>query len=244
MKVSWATRAVPRRDWPNEDFVAAAEGAVVVLDGCSLPPGTDLGCRHGTAWYARSLGLEMLGRMLEPPTVPMDRGNALRACLAASIEAVALKHADTCDLSHRATPAATVLALRERPEGVEYLVLADSVLLLDSGGSVEVVSHEYARTYAAADPSAASRAITGARPPGALRRAALLTDGATRLTDRFKILGWQELLTLLAADGPEALIDQTRSAEDADPDCQRWPRTKRHDDATAALVVLEPRREG
>ncbi|ROO88828.1 protein phosphatase 2C-like protein [Actinocorallia herbida] len=238
MKVSWATRAVPNRDWPNEDFVAAADGAVVVLDGCSLPPGTDLGCRHGTAWYARTLGLDLLGRMLEPPVAPMDRGNALRACLADAIEAVAQRHAGTCDLRHPATPAATVLALRERPEGVEYLVLADSVLLLDSGDSVEVVSREYARTYAAADPAAAARAITGARPPGALRRAALLTDGASRLADRFKILGWQELLTLLVADGPEALIDQTRSAEDADPDCQRWPRAKRHDDATAVLCVL------
>ncbi|GAB2867376.1 protein phosphatase 2C domain-containing protein [Actinocorallia aurea] len=238
MKVNWATRAVPGRDWPNEDFVAATDGAVVVLDGCSLPPGTDLGCRHGTAWYARTLGLELLGRMLDAPEGPLDRGNALRACLAGAIEAVALRHTGTCDLRHPATPAATVLALRERPEGVEYLVLADSVMLLDSGDSVEVVSREYARTYAAADPAAASRAITGARPPGALRRAALLTDGATRLADRFKILGWQELLTLLAVDGPEALIDRTRAAEEADPHCRRWPRTKRHDDATAALCLL------
>lgn len=64
MRVEWATdQGSPER--LNEDFVAAAAGAVVVLDGCGLPLGTDLGCVHGTAWYARSLGTRLLARMLD-----------------------------------------------------------------------------------------------------------------------------------------------------------------------------------
>lgn len=239
MRVSWATEAVPGRDWPNEDFVAAAAGAVVVLDGCSLPPGTDLGCRHGTAWYARTLGMELLTRLLEsPPGRPEERGEGLRPLLARAIDSVAARHVRTCDLGHPATPAATVVALRAGGGTVEHLVLADSTLLLDSGDSLEVVSVQGAQTYAAADLRAASRALTGARPAGALRRAALLTDGATRLADRFRLLGWQDLMAVLAGEGPGALIRRTRETEEGDPHCRRWPRHKRHDDATAALCVF------
>jgi len=239
MRVSWATEAVPGRDWPNEDFVAAAEGAVVVLDGCSLPPGTDLGCRHGTAWYARSLGLELLGLLLEaPPGRPEDRGEGLRPLLAKAIDAVALRHVHTCDLGHPATPAATVVAVRELGGTVEHLVVADSTLVLDSGDSLELLSVPRARTYAAADPRVAAHALTGARPAGTLRRAALLTDGATRLADRFRLLGWQDLMAVLCGEGPGELIRRTRETEDSDPDCRRWPRHKRHDDATAALCVF------
>ncbi|GAA3211547.1 integrase [Actinocorallia longicatena] len=239
MRVSFAMEPVPDRDWPNEDFVIAADGAVVLLDGCSLPPGTDLGCRHGTAWYARSLGVELIGRLLDaPPAVP-DRGNQLRGLLSDAIATVAGRHRGTCDLGHPATPAATVVALRERAEGVDYLVLADSTLLLDTNGSVEVVSNPNARTYAAADPRAAARAMTGALPPGLLRRAALLTDGATRLADKFHQIGWQDLMKVLTDDGPAELIRRTREAENSDPDGLRWPRHKRHDDAAAAICLLE-----
>jgi len=38
--------------------------------------------------------------------------------------------------------------------------------------------------------------------------------------------------------GPEAIITQVRAAEASDPDGQRWPRGKRHDDASAAFCHL------
>lgn len=37
---------------PNEDFVGAVPGAVVLLDGAGIP-GTDSICRHGVAWYSQ-----------------------------------------------------------------------------------------------------------------------------------------------------------------------------------------------
>ncbi|MFD0854554.1 integrase, partial [Actinomadura adrarensis] len=71
-----------------------------------------------------------------------------------------------------------------------------------------------------------------------LRALALLSDGASRLADRFGLLTWSGLLDVLRGDGPDALIARTRAAERDDPDGRRWPRGKTHDDATAAFWPL------
>jgi hypothetical protein len=44
----------------NEDFIAATTSVVVVVDGASVPPGLATGCVHGTAWFARRLGVRVL----------------------------------------------------------------------------------------------------------------------------------------------------------------------------------------
>ena len=92
---------------------------------------------------------------------------------------------------------------------------------------------------ASTDPSAAQHALTDTIPHGGLHRAAVLSDGATRLVDRFGLLDWTDFLGILAEQGPDAIIDQVRAAEHSDPDGQRWPRGKRHDDASAAYLVLD-----
>ncbi|WAL73719.1 hypothetical protein OU787_20700 [Kitasatospora sp. YST-16] len=86
------------------------------------------------------------------------------------------------------------------------------------------------------DPAAARHALTGTAPWTALRGAALLTDGAARPVDDFATTDWPGLLTLLRDTGPQSLIDHTRALERTDPHHTRWPRTKTHDDATAALL--------
>ncbi|MFI1568500.1 UTRA domain-containing protein [Streptomyces sp. NPDC020490] len=91
---------------------------------------------------------------------------------------------------------------------------------------------------ASTDPAAADEAITGSVDLARVQRAALLTDGASRLVDSFGALTWAELLTLLRTEGPAALIAHTREAELADPVGERWPRFKRSDDATAAYVEI------
>ncbi len=58
--------------WPNEDFAAVAPGAAVLLDGCTtFPPGTETGCVHGVAWYARTLGGALLSTITADPPVPL-----------------------------------------------------------------------------------------------------------------------------------------------------------------------------
>jgi hypothetical protein len=92
---------------------------------------------------------------------------------------------------------------------------------------------------AAADPQAATQAITGSLARKELRRAVLLSDGASRLADVFGLATWTELLTLLDESGPAELLRRVRAAEAADPQGQRWPRTKRSDDATAIYLSLD-----
>jgi hypothetical protein len=91
---------------------------------------------------------------------------------------------------------------------------------------------------AAADPQAASQAVTGTLPGKSLQRAALLSDGASRLVDPFELATWEELLALLDENGPDELLRQVRAAEAVDPEGRQWPRTKRSDDATAVYLVL------
>jgi hypothetical protein len=64
------------------------------------------------------------------------------------------------------------------------------------------------------------------------------SDGATGLVDRFGLLDWSSFLDVLAEQGPEAIIAQVRAAEHSDPEGQRWPRGKRHDDASVAFCRL------
>ncbi|WP_333762823.1 integrase [Streptomyces sp. IBSBF 2390] len=88
------------------------------------------------------------------------------------------------------------------------------------------------------DPQAAEHALTGTVPLDSLASVTLLSDGATRLVDRFELADWQEVLAVLGSFGPDELISRVRDAEDDDPDGRRWPRGKAYDDATVLHWVL------
>ncbi|GHJ92658.1 hypothetical protein SNE510_21770 [Streptomyces sp. NE5-10] len=91
---------------------------------------------------------------------------------------------------------------------------------------------------AAADPQAAHHALTGSEPATDIQRAALLTDGAARLVTTFHTTDWNGLLDLLTHHGPQAAIHTIRETECSDPHLNRWPRSKKHDDATIAHLHL------
>ena len=272
MRVTLATDPA-KPDRPNEDFAAASTDAVVLLDGAGTPPGSDSGCIHGVAWYTRTLGASLLARITEDDVPLAD-------ALGAAIDHVRSLHADTCDLDHPGSPSATVVALRVRDGRLSYLVLADSVLVLDRAGEEpEAITddreakvgrelrkpmdalpagtpeHDDARrTYmealrasrnrpggfwvAAVDPAAAQEALTGSVPVDAVDSVAVLSDGASRLADRFDVMSWSELVKLLGESGPDELIARTREAENSDPDGRRWPRGKTRDDATAVHITF------
>jgi len=86
---------------------------------------------------------------------------------------------------------------------------------------------------AASDPTAAEHALTGEVRLTRVRRAAILTDGATRLVDLFNQHDWGGILDILGTNGPTALINQVRAMEATDSSGARWPRNKLSDDATA-----------
>ncbi|MFD3689015.1 protein phosphatase 2C domain-containing protein [Nocardiopsis sp. NPDC058631] len=112
----------PGRD--NEDFAAVTTNGVVLLDGASAPPGIDIGCTHGVAWFTRRLGgLLLAGLAGDQP---------LKDVLAEAITTVSSLHGDGCDLANQETPSATVVLVRFAGDRLEYLVLSDSVLLAEA----------------------------------------------------------------------------------------------------------------
>lgn len=123
---------------PNEDFAAVAltasghGGALVVLDGVTPPKG-GTGCSHGVPWYVARLGAALLELSVSRLSLTLTR------CLGRAIAGTAEEHQGACDLSHPGTPQATAVAARWSDESLEYLVLSDSVLLLDRGERVEAV---------------------------------------------------------------------------------------------------------
>ncbi|MEU6536480.1 protein phosphatase 2C domain-containing protein [Streptomyces sp. NPDC047000] len=88
------------------------------------------------------------------------------------------------------------------------------------------------------DPRAAEHALTGSVPLGSLASVTLLSDGATRLVDRFELAEWSEVLAVLGSSGPDGLIRRVREAEAGDPEGRRWPRGKARDDATVLHWLL------
>jgi hypothetical protein len=251
----------------NEDYVAASTNAVVLLDGDGGPPGPGSGCSHGVAWYARTLGATLLGAL-------PDTRRSMTSILTDAIAQVGSLHAGTCDLTHPRSPSAAVVMLRRTEDAVDFLVLANAVIVLDIGLPEPMVIHDerplLAATYgaramphavagqgpgaragrdapadlgtltdrrywaASGDPMAAEQALTGSVPACQTRAAALLSDGASRLVDRFGLISWRQFLALLSRHGPDEAIRQTRSAEDSDPAGRRWPRTPLSDDASVA----------
>ena len=98
---------------------------------------------------------------------------------------------------------------------------------------------------AAGNPTAAHHAIGGRVPlrgPDGLRQAALLTDGSSCVVDPYQLTTWTGLLNLLHADGPDAVVSLARCSEQGDPDGDRHPRPKTHDDATIAYCQFTTER--
>ncbi|GAA2318617.1 protein phosphatase 2C domain-containing protein [Streptomyces kunmingensis] len=249
-------------DRPNEDYASISVpacgqgGSLVVLDGVTPPP-TEDGCLHSVPWFTARLGSALAELSAS------RRDMTLRSILAAAITRTADAHRPTCDLSHPRTPQATVVLARWDAERVEHLVLSDSALLVEApDGAVSVllddrldrvpraslVSDEVADATvrnkeggfftAAADPTVATRAVTGTLPRTQVRALAALTDGVTRWVEKFHEGDWAELFALIRKEGAEAVVARVRALEDADAQARTYLRHgKTHDDAT--LVYAE-----
>lgn len=236
----------------NEDVGLLGENWAFVLDGATAPP-LESGCVHGVRWYVDQLAAD-LSRRLDAATDPLP------TLLAGSIAAVTESHADTCDTGNPSSPSSTVAIVRELAGNLDYLVLADSPVILDVNGEirpvldtridrlpsydVETVTRIRNTTagfwVASTCPEAAHQAVSGSVPLDEVRRVVLATDGATRLVDRFGLYDWSDLVDLCAdsEDGPWRLIEHTRAAEE-DGQTLTLPgarRAKRHDDATVIAL--------
>ncbi|MFC1441048.1 protein phosphatase 2C domain-containing protein [Streptacidiphilus sp. N1-10] len=244
MQISHTSEASPDAA-ANEDFVIASERFAVVLDGAT-DSGLPNGCVHGVAWLAQRLGTQLAAVLVTEPE------SDLRGVLRRAILDTRALHAD-CDLSNPNSPSATVAIVRERGGMLDCLVLADAAVLVErrDGEVVELtddrVDHlpAYDREsvsrlrnteggfwVAGAEPAAAEQALTMSLPLAGISRFLLVSDGVSRLVERF---GWgrRDLLDLVEKQGPAAAVRAVREAERAMP--EGGFRGKRHDDATAAF---------
>ena len=141
MEVSFAS-------WPgsvsraNEDFVAASPKVAVVLDGLSAPPPLGTGCLHGTPWFVAQLGAQVMSAATTAGEEP------LQDIVAGAITRVADSHAHSCDLDHPGTPSSSLAVLREQDRRVEYLLLFDSVIVLDGPSGLVVVTDRRVDAFA------------------------------------------------------------------------------------------------
>ncbi|MEU9172553.1 protein phosphatase 2C domain-containing protein [Streptomyces sp. NPDC048420] len=248
---------------PNEDFASVAlpasgqGGVLVALDGVT-PPAGPTGCLHSVPWFTARLG----GALTELAVSLMDV--PLAETLSRAIARTAQAHQATCDLSHPRTPQATVVVARWSPSTVEYLVLSDSALLLESpdGTLTPVLDDRLSRIprallatdalidadlrnkeggffTAAADPAVAGRAVTGSADRSRVRTLVALTDGATRWVEKFREGDWTELFTFVRKEGAQALVDRVRELERGDAEARAYlGRSKTHDDATVVYAEL------
>ncbi len=247
---------------PNEDFAGLAlpasglGGALVVLDGVTPPEGAT-GCLHSVPWFTARLGGALTELTVSCRDLPLSE------ILSRAILRTAEAHQSSCDLSHPRTPQATVVVARWSAEAVEYLILSDSALLLESpDGTVTprlddrlallprsalatdalvdatVRNKEGGFFTAAADPTVADRAVTGTVPRVDVRALTALTDGATRWVEKFREGDWTDCFTYVRKEGPQALVDRVRALERADADRTFLGRSKTHDDATVVYVEL------
>lgn len=103
----------------------------------------------------------------------------------------------------------------------------------------EHVNRDGGYWIAGSNPNAAYQALTGTLScvgEAGVRRAALLTDGASSAVETFALLDWRGLLDLLTREGPSALIDRIRVAEGSPLNAS--DAIKRYDDATAAICLF------
>lgn len=133
-------------DGRNEDWVGATSNLAIVLDG--LSEGAETGCRHGTPWFVRELGSELLHLAGDP-------NESLQNALAQAIINVAESHCQTCDLGHPGSPCTTVAILRESGDALDYLVLSDSMIVFDIATGPLVISDRSVESVATGETAAA-----------------------------------------------------------------------------------------
>ncbi|MGL5827516.1 MAG: hypothetical protein ACRCYU_22330, partial [Nocardioides sp.] len=102
--------------------MSATQRLIVVLDGATAR--TETGCRHGISWYANKLGAAIVSHASE-------QGMPLRQVVGTAVAETADAHRD-CDLTHPGTPSAAVAVVRVQADHVDYLLLGDATIVIDT----------------------------------------------------------------------------------------------------------------
>ena len=90
------------------------------------------------------------------------------------------------------------------------------------------------------DPRAAAEAVTGSVSLRDLNGVALLSNGASRIVDPYRVADWSTVLAQLRTSGPDELLRSIRRAEARARGTASLPGFQEPDDATVAYGDLTP----
>lgn len=124
-----------------------------------------------------------------------------------------------------------------RGEGVSDWATIEADIKRRIRGVYETMNTPEGIAVAALDPGAVGRAVTGRVAWPDDGRVLLATDGLLRLVEPFEALDAEALRRAAFDEGLGALIERLRRLEQEDGEALRWPRLKRHDDATALALL-------
>ncbi|MEU9371646.1 integrase [Streptomyces avermitilis] len=237
------TSAAARTDHPNEDFTGAVPTAVVLIDGAGISGTESIckhgvawyASRLGSSLLNlltlvrdRSLSA-LLGDAIEQVTDEHRNTCDVADPISPSATVAILRLSD--GFIEHLVLGDSVLVLDKANGGP--LVISDprEVIISKSYQSaLEAAegSDEYHRILrdlranrnqpggfwvAKDDPRAADEAITGRSPISELTSAVLLSNGASRIVDRFGLTDWSGVIALLESSGPAEIIHRVRQAE-------------------------------
>lgn len=249
----------------NEDAVAAADGLLVVADGATSrtetgcihgvawyahhlveavakhsketpPAALAMAIRDTAEAHVDTCDLDSVATPNAAVAIVQDDGGDIRF-LALGDVAVIVESAEGVNVVVDDRVSHTALAERAIADALETGSPQKAAALV-AMKQAELAARNVEGGYwvAAADPAVAEHALVWSVPRDQIRRCAILTDGAARIVDPFHVLGWADVLDLLAAEGPTELIRRVRDIEQTDAAGERWPRNKISDDATAAYI--------
>ncbi len=241
----------------NDDFYLVSDRWALVLDGVTRYP--DDGCQHTVPWFVQRLGLHLgyglataphktlpdlladaIGRTAGEHGPGCDLSNPLTPASTVAIVRLADDRIEWLVLGDAAvawlwTDGTVEAVTDDRADqlGDAPVVVAD-VPRYDPVFVATVRNRPGGFWVAAADRDAAYESLTGSVPRTQVSQVGLLSDGVTRLVQRYG-WSWRDVFDQANTHGPRHLIEAVRRAESTDPDPARWC-GKRHDDATAVIA--------
>jgi hypothetical protein len=93
---------------------------------------------------------------------------------------------------------------------------------------------------AESNPAAADHGLTARYPTGTVAAVLILSDGASAAVTDYHLHDWCSAAQTISSSGPGTFLEAIHALEEEDPDGSRWPRAKRHDDKTIALIQFPP----
>lgn len=133
MRTKYATRAGSTTK-ANEDWVSVTQDNIIVLDGVTEPRVPERKCRHTVTWFTANFGTDLAHQAY--------KDQSLRDALRTAIQRTNDKHRQTCNLYADGLPAATVAMVRKFGEEIEYLVLSNTTVVLDTLHGLKVISDD------------------------------------------------------------------------------------------------------